>query len=158
MGRRDKGKGSRGGSRGGPQDRVRGRVRERVQEGRGRRGGEGGAGRKRVDSFDVGAIGKYADRLAGRGGGASALAGGASAVAGATAGLAGGGFASQFLKGDAEGSEEDFRREIVEQLSLMDERLLRLEDQMNELLGGDPEGDPEGLTEPDATTDPDSNP
>lgn len=172
MGRRDRGKGSRGGSRGGPQDRVRGRVRARVQghSGKresGKRESGGGADRKRGvsfnlggkrgASFDVGDIGEYADRLAGRGGGLGGgrSAGGgidASAFAGAASGLAGAGFASKFLKGEAEGSDEDFRREVAEQLSLMDERLRRLEELMNELLGGEPEETTEGPTEPDATT------
>ncbi|MGH3145308.1 MAG: hypothetical protein ACRDTR_05850 [Rubrobacter sp.] len=149
MGRRDRSKGSRGGSRGGPQGRVRERVRDLVQ-GRGRRGREGGPGRKRGGSLDVEALGNYAGRLAGRSGGASALVGAAS-------GLAGGGLASRFPKGAAEGSEEDFRREVLEQLSLIDERLLRLEGEMNELLGAVPGSDTEGLAEPDATTDPESS-
>ncbi len=143
MGRRGKGKGSRGGSEG----RVRGRVKDRVQ-GRAGLGGQGGGGRKRgSSSFDVGDIEGYAKRLSGGGGGTSALAGAAS-------GLAGGGFASRFLGGDAQGSDEDFRAEILDQLSLMDERLQRLEEQMNQLLGGGTEGDP---TEPEGAADPDSN-
>lgn len=142
MGRRGRGKGSRGG----PEGRVRGRVRDRVQ-GRAGRGGEGG-GRKRGSSFDVGEIQGYAKRLSGSGGGASALAGAAS-------GLAGGGLASRFLGSGAQGSDEEFRTEVLEQLSLMDERLQMLEEQMNELLGGVPEEDP---TDPGAVTDPDNAP
>ena len=141
MGRRGKGKGSRGGSEG----RVRGRVRERVQ-GHAGRGGQG-SGRKRGSAFDVDDIQGYAKRLSGSGGGTSALAGAAS-------GLAGGGFASRFLGGDAQGSDEDFRAEIADQLALMDERLQRLEEQMNQLLG-ETEGSP---TEPEGVDDPASNP
>ncbi len=141
MGRRGKNKGSRGGS----ESRVRGRVKQRVQ-GRVGPGGQGGGGRKRGSSFDVGDIEGYAKRLSDSGGGASALAGAAS-------GLAGGGFASRFLGGDAQGSDEDFRAEIVDQLSLMDERLQRLEEQMNRILG-ETEGDP---TDSQGAADPDSN-
>lgn len=149
MGRRGKGKGSRGGS----EDRVRGRVKQRVQgqrvQGRVGLGGQGGGGRKRGSSFDVGDIEDYAKRLSGKGGG------GTSALAGAASGLAGGGLASKFLSGgSSQGSDEEFRAEILDQLSLMDERLQRLEEQMNELLGG-VEGDP---TEPESTADPDTNP
>lgn len=145
MGRRGRGKGSRGS----PEGRLRGRVRERVQGGRSGRGAEGGGGRKRGSSFDVGEVEGYARRLADSGGGTSALAGAAS-------GLAGGGFASRFLSGGgAEGSDEEFRTEILEQLSLMDERLRVLEEQMNELLGGGTEGEP---VEPEGVTDPESNP
>jgi hypothetical protein len=123
---------------------VRGRVRERVQ-GHAGRGGQGG-GRKRGSAFDVGDIEGYAKRLSGSGKGTSALAGAAS-------GLAGGGFASRFLGGDAQGSDEEFRAEIVDQLSLMDERLQRLEEQVDQLLGGT-EAD---TTEPEGTDDPASN-
>ena len=140
MGRKGRGKGSRGGSEG----RVRGRVRERVQ-GHAGRGGQGG-GRKRGSAFDVGDIEGYAKRLSGSGKGTSALAGAAS-------GLAGGGFASRFLGGDAQGSDEEFRAEIVDQLSLMDERLQRLEEQVDQLLG-ETEAD---TTEPEGTDDPASN-
>ena len=141
--RRGWGQGSRGGSEG----RVRGRVRERVQ-GRAGRGGEGG-GRKRGPAFDVGDIEGYAKRLSGGGRGSSALAGAAS-------GLAGGGFASRFL-GGAQGSDEDFRAEIGDQLYLMDERLQRLEEQIAQLLG-ETERDPADPTEPEGTADPYSNP
>lgn len=144
MSRRGRGKGSRGGSEG----RVRGRVRERVQE-RAGHGGQGG-GRKRGPTFDVGDIEGYAKRLSGGGGGSSALAGAAS-------GLAGGGFASKFLGGGAQGSDEDFRAEILDQLSLMDERLQRLEERIDQLLG-ETEGDPSDPTEPEGTADPYSNP
>jgi hypothetical protein len=94
----------------------------------------------------VGDIEGYAKRLSGSGKGTSALAGAAS-------GLAGGGFASRFLGGDAQGSDEEFRAEIVDQLSLMDERLQRLEEQVDQLLGGT-EAD---TTEPEGTDDPASN-
>jgi hypothetical protein len=88
----------------------------------------------------------YAKRLSGSGKGSSALAGAAS-------GLAGGGLASRFLGGDAQGSDKDFKAEILDQLSLMDERLQRLEEQMGQLLGG-AEGD---LTEPEGVDAPASN-
>ena len=117
---------------------MRGRMRERVQ-GRAGRGGEGG-GRKQGSAFNVGDIEGYAKRLSGSGGGTSALAGAAS-------GLAGGGLASRFLGSGAQGSDEDFRAEIVGQLSLVDERLERLEAQMAELVG-EMEGDPADSTEP----------
>lgn len=147
MGRRGRGKGSRGGSEG----RVRVRVKQRVQS-RGGLGGQGGGGRKRGSSFDVGDIEGYAKRLSGKGGG------GTSALAGAASGLAGGGLASKFLGGgSSQGSDEEFRAEILDQLSLMDERLQRLEDQMNELLGG-AEGEPSDPTEPGSTADQDTNP
>jgi hypothetical protein len=97
----------------------------------------------------VGDIKGYAKRLSGSGGGTSALAGAAS-------GLAGGGLASRFLGTGAQGSDEDFRAEIVGQLSLMDERLERLEEQMDQLLGAI-KGDPADSTEPqdaDAPTNP----
>ncbi len=140
MGRR--GKGSRGGSEG----RVRGRVRERVQGGRSGRGGAGG-GRKRGSSFDVADIEGYARRLSGGGAGASALAGAAS-------GLAGGGLASRFL-GGTQGSDEDFRAEVLERLSLMEDRLQRLEGQVDEILTGGTQGDP---TEPGSVNEPGGNP
>ena len=140
MGRRGKGKGSRGGSEG----RVRGRVRERVQGHAGREGKSGG--RKRGSAFEVADIEGYAKRLSGSGVGGSALAGAAS-------GLAGGGFASRFL-GDAQGSDEDFRAEIADELALMDERLQRLEEQMSQLLG-EAAGDP---AQPEGADDPASNP
>ncbi len=144
VGRRGRGQGSRGGSVG----RVRGRVRERVH-GRAGRGGQGG-GRKRGPAFDVGDIEGYAERLSGGGRGSSALAGAAS-------GLAGGGLASRFLGSGAQGSDEDFRAEILDQLSLMDERLQRLEAQINQLLG-ETEGSPADPTDPEDSADAYSNP
>lgn len=134
MGRRGRGKGSRGG----PQGRMR--VRERGQGGRSGRGGEGG-GRGRGSSFDAGEIEGYARRLWGSGGGASALAGAAS-------GLAGGTLASRFLGGREQGTDEDFKAEILERLSLMDERLHRLEEQVDGILGGAADEDPAHPTEP----------
>jgi hypothetical protein len=98
----------------------------------------------------VGAMGDLAGRLTDRSGGGSGLAG-------AAAGLAGGGFAGRLLGGDAGGSDEDFRREVADQLALVDERLQLLEDQMQELremLGG-AEAAP---TQPEGETDPGSNP
>jgi hypothetical protein len=38
---------------------------------------------------------------------------------------------------DTESSEEDFRTQVNERLDLMDDRLLRLEEQMRALLEGD---------------------
>ena len=105
-------------------------MKDRVQD----RGG-----RKRGPSFDVGDLQGVARQLGGRRGG------GAAALAGAASGLAGGGFAGRFLGAGAGGSDEDFRREVIEHLSLLDERLLRLEEQMGELLG---EGTPLGPVEP----------
>ena len=124
---------------------MRGRVRERVQGHAGREGQ--GGGRKRGSALEVADIEGYAKRLSGSGGGGSALAGAAS-------GLAGGGFASRFLGGDAQGSDEDFRAEIADQLALMDERLQRLEEQMSQFFG-ETERDP---MEPEGTDDPASNP
>ncbi len=137
MGRRGKG------SRGGPEGRMRGRVRDRVQGGR---SGRGGGGRKRGSSFDAGEIEGYARRLSGSGGGTSALAGAAS-------GLAGGGLAGRFLGGGAQGTDEEFKAEILEQLSLMDERLQALEEQVDGILGGAAAQDPAHPTEPGGATD-----
>ncbi len=133
--------------------RVRGRVREGVQ---GRPGREGGTGRKR-GTFDVGAIEGYANRLGDHIGGTSGLAGAASGLAGAASGLAGSSFARRIAGSDAEGSEEDFRREVTEHLALIDERLQRLEDEVHELREGG-EGDPGDVMEPEVGTDPQSNP
>ena len=138
MGRRDRRRGSQGRAEG----RVRGRVREDVQ-GRAGRGGKRGA-------FDVGAIEGYAHLLRNRTGGTSGLVGAAS-------GLAGSSLAHRIAGSDAEGSEEDFRKEVSEHLALIDERLQRLEDEMHELREGGGEGDPADVTEPVAGTDPQSN-
>jgi hypothetical protein len=124
----------RRGSQARAQGRVRGRVRERVRG----RGEQGGAGRRRDTTFDVGAIEGYANRLTGRSGGSSGLAGAASGLAGAASGLAGGSLAHRIMGSSTEGSEEDFRAQVNERLDLVDERLLRLEEQMRTLLeGGD---------------------
>lgn len=144
MGRRHKS------SRGRAEGRVRGRVRERVQ-GRPVRGG--GAGRKR-GTFDAGAVEGYAERLSDHIGGSSGLAGAASGLAGAASGFAGGRFAHRIAARDPEGSEEDFRTEVREQLALMDQRLQRLEEEMYQLRGG---GAPAGATEPGVGTDPQSD-
>jgi hypothetical protein len=86
----------------------------------------------------MGAIEGYANRLADHAGGASGLAGAASGLAGAASGLAGGGLAHRLMGGNAESSDEDFRAQVNERLGLLDERLLRLEEQMRTLLeGGD---------------------
>ena len=86
----------------------------------------------------MGAIEGYANRLTGRSGGSSGLAGAASGLAGAASGLAGGSLAHKIMGSNTEGSEEDFRAQVNERLDLVDERLLRLEEQMRTLLeGGD---------------------
>jgi len=97
----------------------------------------------------VGDIQGYAKRLSGGGKGSSALAGAAS-------GLAGGGLASRFLGGGTQGSDEDFRAEIADQLSLMDERLHRLEERMAQILG-ETEGDTADPTGPEGPADPYTN-
>ena len=149
MVRRGRHKGSQGRAEG----RVRGRVRERVQRRLGR-GREGGAGRRR-GTFDIGAIEGYADRLDDHIGGTSGLAGAASGLAGAASGFAGSSFAHRLAA--TEGSEEDFRKEVAEQLALIDQRLQRLEDEMYELREGASEGDPADVLEPEAGTDPQNN-
>ena len=83
--------------------------------------------------------GRLADRPGGGSGGGSRFSGGGSGLAGAAAGLASGGLAGRFLGGGSEGSEEDFRNEVADQLALVEERLQALEDQMQEtreMLGG----------------------
>ena len=146
MGRR----GRRRGFQGRAEGRVRGRVRERVQGRPGRRGGGGARGGR--GAFDLGDIEGYANRLGGRVGGTSGLSGAASGLAGAASGLAGGTFAHRILDSGAEGSEEDFRKEIRERLDAMDERLAQLEEQMSALgQGGGTEEDP---AEPREETDP----
>jgi hypothetical protein len=143
------------GSQGRAEDRIRGRVRERVQ-GRSGRIGESSAGRRR-GAFNVGDIERYANRLTDHVGGSrgtSGLSGAASGLAGAASGLAGGSFAHRILESDAESSEEDFRNEVREHLALMDERLLRLEDEIHALRveAG------EDVQEPESGSDPDSSP
>lgn len=132
--------------------RVRGRVQQRTRGGSKR--GTGDQGRKR-NTLDPGAIGGYANRLANRSGGASGLAEAAPGLAGAASGLAGGSFARRLLAGDTSMPDEDFRREVAEHLALIEERLLRLEDQVQGPVEQDAvEGD---LPEPETPTDPDSN-
>ena len=132
-------RGRRKGSQGRAEDRVRGRVRERVQ-GRPERREESSTGRRRT--FNVGAIEGYADRLTNHVRGTSGLAGAAS-------GLAGGSFAHRILDNDAESSEENFNNEVRQRLDLIDERLQRLEEQVQTFLeaGGDVQ-EPEGGTDP----------
>jgi hypothetical protein len=138
----------RQGSQGRAEDRVRGRVRERVQ-GRPERREESSTGRRR-GTFNVGAIEGYANRLTNRVGGTSELAGAASGLAGAASGLAGGSFAHRILDSDTESSEEVFNNEVRERLDLIDERLQRLEDQVQTTLqaGGEEIQEPEGGTDP----------
>jgi hypothetical protein len=134
-------RGRRKGSQGRAEDRVRGRVRERVQ-GRPERREESSPGRRR-GTFNVGAIEGYANRLTDHVGGTSGLAGAAS-------GLAGGSFARRILDNDTESSEEDFNNEVRQRLDLIDERLQRLEEQVQTLLeaGGEEVQEPEGGTDP----------
>lgn len=154
MARRSRGQGSQGHAQGRAQGRVRGRVQQRVrggaQRGGTKRGGD--AGRKR-NTIDLGAIEGYANRLAegSRGSSGSGLAGAGPGLAGAASALAGGSIASRFMEGGTQGSEEDFRKEVVEHLTLIEERLQRLEEQVLGEQGGT-EGNlaqPEGETGPD---------
>ncbi|HJQ28932.1 MAG TPA: hypothetical protein VJ827_06300, partial [Rubrobacter sp.] len=66
--------------------------------------------------------------------------------------LAGGSFASRFMESGTHSSEEDFRKEVADQFAVIEERLQRLEAQVQgagELEGtGDP-AKPEGETSPD---------
>jgi hypothetical protein len=138
-------RGRRKDSQGRAEDRVRGRVRERGQ-GRPERREESNTGRRR-GTFNVGAIEGYANRLRDHVGGASGLAGAAS-------GLAGGSFAHRILDNDTESSEEDFNNEVRERLDLIDERLQRLEDQVQTFL----EAGGEDVQEPESGSDPNSSP
>ena len=145
-------RGRRKDSQGRAEDRVRGRVRERGQ-GRPERREESSTGRRR-GTFNVGAIEGYANRLTDHVGGTSGLAGAASGLAGAASGLAGGSFAHRILDNDSESSEEDFNNEVRERLDLIDERLRRLEEQVQTFLqaGG------EDVQEPESGSDPISSP
>jgi hypothetical protein len=87
-------------------------------------------------------------------GGTSGLAGAASGLAGAASGLAGGSVAHRILDNDTESSEEDFNNEVRQRLDLIDERLQRLEEQVQTFLeagGGD-------VQEPESGSDPASSP
>jgi len=53
--------------------------------------------------------------------------------------------ARRIAGGDTEGSEEDFRKAVTEHLTLISERLQRLEDDVHRLREG---GDPKDGTEP----------
>ena len=141
-------RGRRKGSQGRAEERVRGRVRERVQ-GRPERREESSTGRRR-GTFNVGAIEGYANRLTDQVGGTSGLAGAASGLAGAASGLAGGSFAHRILDNDTESSEEDFKNEVKERFDLVDERLQRLEEQVQTFLeaGGEDVQEPEGGADP----------
>jgi hypothetical protein len=143
-------RGRRKGSQGRAEDRVRGRVRERVQ-GRPERREQSSTGRRR-GTFDVGAIEGYANRFTDHGRGASGLAGAASGLAGAASGLAGGSFARRILDNDTDSSEEDFQNEVRQRFDLIDDRLQRLEDQVQTFL--EARGD---VQEPESGTDPDSS-
>jgi hypothetical protein len=137
-------RGRRKGSQGRAEDRVRGRVRERVQ-GRPERREESSTGRR--GTFNVGAIEGYANRLKDHVGGTSGLAGAAS-------GLTGGSFAHRILDNDTESSEEDFKNEVRQRLDLIDERLQRLEDQVQTFLeaGREDVQEPEGGANPDSSS------
>ena len=137
-------RGDRKGSQGRAEDRVRGRVRERVQ-GRPEHREKGSTGRRR-GTFNVGAIEGYASRLTDHVGGTSGLAGAAS-------GLAGGSIAHRILDNDTESSEEDFKNEVRQRFDLIDERLQRLEEQVQIFLeaGGEDIQQPEGGTDPDSS-------
>ena len=145
-------RGRRKGSQGRAEDRVRGRVRERVQ-GRPERREESSTGRRR-GTFNVGAIEVYANRLKDHVGGTSGLAGAASGLTGVASGLAGGSFAHRILDNDTESSEEDFKNEVRQRLDLIDERLQRLEDQVQPFLeaGGEDVQEPEGGANPDSSS------
>jgi hypothetical protein len=145
-------RGKRKGSQGRAEDRVRGRVRERVQ-GRPERREKSSTGQRR-GTFNVGPIEGYANRLTEHVGGRSGLAGAASGLAGAASGLAGGSFAHRILDNDAESSDEDFKNEIRERLDLIDERLQRLEEQVQIFL----EAGGEVVQEPESGSGPDSSP
>ena len=136
-------RGRRKGSQGRAEERVRGRVRERVQ-GRPERREVSRTGRRR-GTFNVGAIEGYANRLTDHVGGTSGLAGAASGLAGPASGLAGGSIAHRILDNDTESSEEDFKNEVKERFDLVDERLQRLEEQVQTFLeaGGEEVQEPE---------------
>jgi len=133
--------GRRKGSQRRAEDRVRGRVRGRPE-----RREESSTGRRR-GNFNVGAIEGYANRLRDHVGGTSGLAGAAS-------GLAGGSFAHRILDNDTESSEEDFKNEVRQRLDLIDERLQRLEEQVQTFLeaGGGEVQEPEGGADPDSSS------
>ena len=156
MGRR--GKGRRPGGR--AEGRVRGRVREGVRGRTGRQQDNSGS-RRGSGSFDVGDLEEVAKRLegsspsrSGLSGAASAFPGAASGLAGAASGLAGGSLAQRFLGEGSEGSEEEFRREVMDRLALLEERLRRLEDQMQTPEAGGNEGE---YTEGGEESDPEMN-
>jgi hypothetical protein len=134
--------------------RAEGRVRERVRGGTKRGGGRTGRSR---GAFDVGDIGRYANRLGDQVGDsprprgtASGLGGVASGLAGAASGLAGGSFAHRLQGSDAEGSE-DFMAEVRERLDLIEGRLAQLEDEVSSLLEAEVPADYE---EPGSEPDP----
>jgi len=88
------------------------------------------------------------------GGTSSGLAGAASGLAGAASGLAGGSITHRILDNDTESSEEDFKHEVRQRFDLIDERLLRLEEQVQIFLeaGGEDIQQPEGRTDPDSSS------
>lgn len=155
MGRRGRGRRSGGRAEG----RVRGRVRDSARGRTGRQQGGSGTGR-RSGSFDVGDLQEVANRLgsssqsrSGLSGAASAFPGAASGLAGAASGLAGGSLAQRFLGEGSGGSEEEFRREVMDRLALLDERLRRIEDQMQPTGQGGNEGEyTEGGPDPEIGT------
>jgi hypothetical protein len=134
-------RGRRKGSQGRAEDRVRGRVQGRPQ-----RREESSTGRRR-GTFNVGVIEGFANRLTDHGGGTSGLAGAASGLAGAASGLAGGSFAHRIL-------DNDFKIEVRQRLDLIDERLQRLEEQVQTFL----EAGEEEVQESESGSDPNSSP
>ena len=156
MGRR----GRRRGPGGRAEERVRGRVRENTR-GRTGRGERSSGGKRGPGSFDVGAIEDYANRLKSSTGSRSQFPGSASGfppgaasgLAGAASGLAGGSLAQRFLGEGSGDSEEEFRREVMEHLALLDERVQRLEDQLQTAGEG---GDAADLAETGEGQDPES--
>ena len=148
------------------QERAAGRVRGRVQQrtrgnaNRGAKRGGGDSGRKR-NTFDLGALEGYANRLANRSRGSSDLSGAASGLAnagpglaGAASGFAGGSFASKLFSGDTSMSDEDFRKEVAAHFALLEERLQRIEDLVSD--PAEPEAVEEDLPDPEGTAEPDS--
>jgi hypothetical protein len=134
------------------QSRAAGRVRGRVQQ-RTRGANRGGERGRKRNTLDLGTIGNYANRLAGRSGGTSGLAKAAPGLAGAASGFAGGSFASRLFSGDTSMSDEDFRKEVAEHFAILEERLQQLEARVS----GEPGTVEEDRTAREGATDPEGN-
>lgn len=149
MARRNRGQGSQGNAQGRAQGRVRGRVQQRARGGAQRGGTKrtGDAGWKR-STLDLGAIEGYAKRLAEQSRSSRGSTSGPE-LAGAASALAGGSFASRFMEGGTQSSEEDFRKEVAEQFALIEERLQRLEELV---LGAGEQGGTVDTAEPEGET------